>query len=194
MLIGRGVADDLKRIIGELEEAIKHAKQRSGDEANAWRAAQIFLESIEAELEMWLCLSRGEASAAWECFVSAEQYAKQAAGWLEDFEPAHEHARHVAEAERVLFPKLIFFSSSFIVAEEDQFCTLCDCVYGTCGHIAGELYEGEVAGREVRNVRGVREVSMVDRPSSKHCRAFNISGVDPLTGEPAQTKDESAAS
>lgn len=188
--VKREMADDLKRLTGELEEAVKHAKRRKrGDEANAWRAAQVFLKSIEAELQMWLCINRNEPHAAWDHFIIAEHCALQAAGWLEHFEPAHTHSLHLAEVERVIFPKLIFLSSSLILAEEDQFCGLCDSVYGTCGHIAGELYDGDVATREARNVRAVREVSIVDSPSSKHCRVFNIGGVDPLTGEPSQTKE-----
>lgn len=187
--VKRGLADDLKRVISELEAAIKDAQARKNDdEANAWRAAQVFLNSIEAELRMWLCIAERNASAAWDWFVTAELQGKQVAGWLQDFGPARAHVEHLECVERVLFPKLMFLSSSFIVSQADQFCTLCDHVYGTCDHIAGELYSGEIAGRETRNIQAVREVSIVERPSSKRCRVLNIDGIDPLTGEPVQQR------
>jgi hypothetical protein len=53
----------------------------------------------------------------------------------------------------------------------------------TCDHIAGEIYNGEVAINRIHGIEGVREISFVDEPANKHARAFRYGDVDPLTGD-----------
>jgi hypothetical protein len=71
-----------------------------------------------------------------------------------------------------LFPYRMFFSPGFAIHEAK--CSICGArisLRSTCGHEAGELYGGEMAGRLLTNVTAL-EISMVDNPVQKYSVAF----------------------
>jgi hypothetical protein len=52
-------------------------------------------------------------------------------------------------------------------------CSLCGCAFGACDHIEGRVYGGEFARRVVTEAEP-REVSFVETPDDKGCRAYTI--------------------
>lgn len=152
-------------------------------EANRWRHADFLVRSITAEFSMWISVDRKRFDDAWKNFCDAEFHAKWVAGWLPDNDMAQSRVRHLSEVERVVFPKQAFFSSGLIAASET--CMICNSEYGTCGHVVGEIYSGEVAWKRVKPKEFI-EVSLVNDPADKRCRVTNAGGVDTLTGNEVQ--------
>jgi hypothetical protein len=159
----------------------------NGNEATQWRAVQTYVDSLLAELRMWLAIEEHDADAAWNHFCSAEQHAEDAVRYLADFAPATRQFEHIKEVERVVFPQQVaFFSSGLLIVPGGQHCTICGSVYGECNHLAGEIYDGEIAARAVTEIAEILEVSMVQDPADKRCRITSVSGIDPLTGLPSR--------
>jgi hypothetical protein len=61
---------------------------------------------------------------------------------------------------------------------------LCERPYSECDHIAGEPYDGEACRRKIKRIKECVEISIVDEPSAKYRRGFNVGGIDPITGLP----------
>jgi hypothetical protein len=169
--------------LAECKRAVDGSR-RAHDEpaATSWRKIAEFIEAQHYELQMWLFLNDNSMHAAWDSLISGQTSAHWAARWLPEFEPAQHLDSHLAEVERIIFPKQQFLSPSLIIDEASVECSICHSVGHTCEHIAGELYSGEVAANIIHGIEGVREISFVDDPASKHARAFRYGNVDPLTG------------
>lgn len=75
--------------------------------------------------------------------------------------------------EELLYPQPLFFSIGVIVEASE--CSICGAEYGSCDHLAGEAYMGEVCVRMITKLREVREFSVVEEPANKHCRAYTFS-------------------
>jgi hypothetical protein len=156
----------------------------NNDEANHWRRAEVFVRSIMDELEMWLALQNNEIPSAWDAFCSAEGRATRVAAWLPDHSLARQRVRHLAEVERVVFPHQPWFLSSGLIVSKET-CTICNSDYGTCKHLAGEIYNGTLAWRRADQIQEALHLAFVREPSNKRCRITTSSnGNDPLTGEP----------
>jgi hypothetical protein len=84
-----------------------------------------------------------------------------------------------------LFPYKMFFSPAYIAHE--KVCTICEkpiSIRNPCGHVVGEIYNGEQCGRRITSF-DILEISMVDNPVQKYSVAWvskTISGfaVDPF--------------
>ncbi|HTV75331.1 MAG TPA: hypothetical protein VME66_16680 [Candidatus Acidoferrales bacterium] len=171
-------------LVGKIDAAIIDSKERgAGDEANLWRAGQTLLKSVASELRMWILLKESDSDSAWNAYCDAEQYALNARRWLpDDFEPAKDQVGHLALVETIAFPEQpYFFSSGLIVGLE--VCTVCESEYGSCEHLVGELYCGEMCARRCEEIKECLEVSLVKQPADKRCRIKDAGGVDPLTGD-----------
>jgi hypothetical protein len=71
-----------------------------------------------------------------------------------------------------LFPYRAFFSPGFVALEKK--CSICGepiSIHQPCGHIAGEIYRGEMCEREITNVELI-EISIVNNPVQKYSVAF----------------------
>lgn len=180
----RAVLEELQHTLAECKRATSASRAASqGGLATEWRQVAEFVQAQRDELQMWLLVNDGKMHAAWEMLISAQGAAYRAARWLPDFEPAQHLQSHLADVERVLFPKQTFLSPSMIIEESDIECSICKSRGNVCDHIAGEVYDGEVAANIIHRVSGVREVSFVDEPANKRCRALSYGGMDLLTGE-----------
>jgi hypothetical protein len=181
--------------IAELEHTLNECRRaviamraaHHSDRATGWRKAEEFLVALRDEMQMWLHLDERRYHAAWDSLVEAQEAAHRAARWLPDFEPAQRLEEHLAEVERIVFPKQHYFSPSMIVDESSVECSICHTRGGECDHIAGDIYDGEAAHRIIHNIVAAREVSMVESPASKRARAISFSGMDPLTGEASES-------
>ena len=178
----------LTEISHSLSECVRvvNAARSAGHDDNAtqWRKIQEFLSAQQEEIKMWIFLAQKNFHAAWEALVRAQGAAHWAARWLPNFDPAQQLEEQLALIERVVFPKQQFFSPSMIIAEDDIECTVCHSRGSQCDHIAGEIYAGEVACRIIHNLKGLREISLVDNPANKYARAISYKDMDLLTGEP----------
>ncbi|HVR48056.1 MAG TPA: hypothetical protein VMT95_15605 [Candidatus Binatia bacterium] len=175
---------DIDYTLAQCKRAVEGSRKAHDESATTrWRKIAEFLEAQHYELRMWLFLNRNEMHAAWESLISGQTSAHWAARWLPEFEPAEHLNSHLADVERVIFPKQQFLSPSLIIDEGTVECSICHSVGHVCDHIAGEIYNGEVAANIIHGIEGVREVSFVDEPANKHARAFRYGNIDPLTGE-----------
>jgi SEC-C motif-containing protein len=71
-----------------------------------------------------------------------------------------------------LYPYRLFSSPAFLTI--DKRCSVCGrqiSVRNPCGHIVGEIYDGEMCCREVHDTR-LLEVSLVENPVNKYAVAF----------------------
>jgi hypothetical protein len=174
----------IEHTLSECERAVAATKKAGkGRLASEWRKVTEFVRAQSHEVRMWLFLNDGEMHSAWEELMEAQGASHWAARWLPDFEPAQHLEGRLEEIERVIFPKQHYFSPSLIIDQSDVECTICHDRGGACEHIAGDIYDGEVAGNVIHNITGVREISIVDDPANKRARALYYEGIDLLTGE-----------
>lgn len=177
------LSNELRHLIKEVEDAIAEAaRARDEEEANGLRSAEILIRSVISELAMWLDLARDRGDAAWNHFCDAESRAFSCTRWLSSRNLGEQRLKHLEVVEGIAFPpQPFFFSVGFIAAR--RLCTVCNSDYGTCEHMAGDLYFGQIAGRRVTDVTRILELSFVNDPRNKRCRIMNVGGIDPLTGE-----------
>jgi hypothetical protein len=73
--------------------------------------------------------------------------------------------------EKLLFPQMMFSSVGGIVKKSE--CSICGTDYDECDHIKGNYYMGEMCCRIISEME-LEEVSMVENPANKGCRALTI--------------------
>lgn len=178
-----GMLTTYERLSSEVEAAIAHARSRhAGTTASEWRAGKTLLESVVSELRMWLMLKDDEGASAWNLFCDAEQYALNARSWLPpDFGPAKDQVEHLRLVERVAFPYQAHFTSLGAIVGREV-CTICESEYGTCDHLAGELYDGYMCASRCEEIKEVLHLAIVLNPRDKRSRIMDAGGFDPLTG------------
>jgi hypothetical protein len=180
----------IEHTLRECERAVAGTRaENKGAHATEWRKITEFVRAQAHELRMWLLLNNNEMHAAWGELIRAQGAARSAARWLPDFEPATDLDIHLSKVERVIFPKQLFFSPAMIINQDAVECTICHERGGNCDHIAGNIYDGEVAGNAIHEIEGVREISLVDNPANKDARALYYAGLDLLTGEECSKQD-----
>lgn len=176
-------------LVGQVERAEQarsgFREQGRGLEANHSLALKCLFSAIAAEIDMVLRFKEAQPHAAWESLVEAQEEAAAAGRFWEALEEAVVRYReHLDQVEAVMFPKQVFFSPAFLFDESDVECMLCGRVYSECEHIAGEAYDGEVCRKKINRIKACSEISIVDEPSAKYRRGFNVFGTDPITGLP----------
>lgn len=78
------------------------------------------------------------------------------------------------ERFQALYPYRLFSSPGMLVIEKR--CSICNAVItlrSDCGHLPGEIYDGEMCGREITDAQ-LLEVSLVTRPFKKSAVMFII--------------------
>lgn len=181
--------DTLNFLVGQIDRAeqarLGLRAEGRGPEANHSLALKSLFSAIAAELEMVLSFKEAQPHAAWESLVEAQEEAAAAGRFWEALEETLvQYREHLDQVEAVMFPKQLFFSPTFLFDEPDVECMLCGQQYSECTHIAGEAYDGEVCRRKIKRIKECTEISIVDEPSAKYRRGFNIGGTDPITGLP----------
>ena len=182
-------------LTGQIERAeqarLGFRSQGRGSEANQSLALKSLFSSIAAELDMILSFKESRPHRAWDSLIEAQEEAAAAGcfwGALE--EVMAQYREHLDQVEAVMFPKQLFFSPAFVFDESDVECSLCERPYTECDHIAGEAYDGEVCRRKINRIKECPEISIVDEPSAKYRRGFNVGGNDPITGLPYESSSQ----
>lgn len=165
------------------KEILAEAGSGNDDVANRWRYVEFLVSSVVAELAMWISISKERVVDAWNEFVAAEGLARLAARWLSEETLVTDRVVHLIDVERVAFPHIELFTSVGVVVS-DETCSICNSPYGTCCHLAGEVYAGTFARRIANKIVAPDHVAIVKEPRDKACRFMNVGGLDPLTGEP----------
>jgi hypothetical protein len=151
------------------EEAIKN---RIEDWANLLLFNEYITEAFLEFAQMWVQIKNDEMDRAWDSLINAQMAARHALLVRNDPELQQLNERlHLIES--VIFPPQMFVSPGFTILEAK--CSICGGEYGECGHMKGRVYMGQLCARIIKKWN-LSEVSLVDNPSDKHCRALSFGG------------------
>lgn len=160
------------------------------DAANGLLAVELMCRALIMELKMWVQLKERSYGSAWSSLVEAQGNSRRAmqagtfAGHLEDY------YTRLQLLEELLFPPQMFVSPGLVVTRAT--CSICGEDYNECEHVANRCYCGEMCFRVIEEA-SIGEVSLVQHPANKNCRAlgFPDGGVlrdvmtwMPLSGDP----------
>lgn len=151
---------------GDLME--KAVAKNDENSANALLSMKFMLNAAFNELGMWIALKDGEAEGAWNALIVAQGSVRCALRSHAIGKCIEGQANHLLRLEDVLFPPQVFVSSGHVV--ESYECTICDKEYGTCGHVVGRPYMGEMCCRRRKGIKSVDHVAFVEDPLDKRCR------------------------
>jgi hypothetical protein len=174
-------ADSLRRL---RERCIALKKEGASKEleqlANDLLYWDLVLEAVEDEFRMWIALKEDKTADAWDHLVEAQCNIEQAMRLKNTELNLDSYLKKLLLEENLLFPSQLFASVGFVVKEAT--CSICGSVYGTCDHIKGRVYMGEVCSRIISKAQ-LKEVSLVADPANKHCRILSV------TDETGQSRD-----
>ena len=171
------VAADTFADLLDLARTLKGEVIEEGDEDAAARLlmAECFSQGMERRARLWIAVREGEMSEAWSNLVGAQ-------GAMEAAIRAHPYGIQFAQIlgelealERIVFPPQTFFSTGMLIKESH--CSICQKPFGSCEHIKGRVYDGQFAARVITEL-DLLEVSVVDTPDDKRCRAFIVKDAD----------------
>jgi len=170
----------------------KYIKQNLENEANLIYCIENSLLAIEYELQMLINIKEGKMSDAWENLINAQTiYGVVVRNCSFEIIAANEYIERLEGYEKLLFPKMHFASIGGIIKKSH--CSICNENYNKCVHVKGKVYNGELCVRVVSELE-LEEISYVDTPASKHCRAISTEyegkTVDILTLKEAKTLDK----
>jgi hypothetical protein len=201
--IGKEVQEDVRsavKLLAARISSLKLAAIERDDEgaANLLLALVFLVRALHGELTMWIALKEDRADFAWDRLVDAQGLVQAALRAHHRLEPALSHYLQKLDIlQKLLFPPQIFFSIGAVI--ESIQCSICGEEYGTCRHVIGLPYMGQMCCEVLNDVRDLKECSIVEAPHDKCCRALSRedAGVktDMLTGRilPCDPADEGNA-
>ncbi len=176
----------LDRLNERIERYRKTAIVRKDEPAAnlAW-VLEAFTDGIRSFLLMWVHLKDNKFQSAWNALITAEDCI--ATGLRHRFtDGLFELNRRLHGLESALFPPCRFTSPSITFERSD--CSICQREYGECGHLAGNLYMGEMCRQVVRDIIDADHIAIVDSPADKRQRIPQL----PDGPEPPRTAKERA--
>jgi hypothetical protein len=161
-----------EKVAGWKRSAISNLDE---NHANIFLGCECVIETLCAELTMWLLLKDGKADDAWTRLIAAQSAARDAIRAHRGFSHLEVRAARLVNIERVVFPDQVFLSMGLIVRCQE--CSICGSEYEECDHIVGQPYLGEFCRCILRDVRP-DHVAIVEEPANKQCRIthFNAEG------------------
>lgn len=153
---------------------LKIKAKETGDEDAAARIllGECLIEGLMAGCRLWIAFREGEMDLAWEWMVRAQSAFEAAIrAHPGGAEQARDRLADMEALEVLLFPRQAFLSTGMVIRHSE--CSLCGAAFGSCDHIEGRVYGGEFARRIVTEAEP-REVSIVETPDDKGCRAYTI--------------------
>jgi hypothetical protein len=193
-LTGRRRLQQLCRTLRRRAGELKAEARADGDEDAAARLlmGECFVQGLGDRTRLWIAVREGRMNEAWAALVHA-QVAFEASIRAH---PAGEQFQgllsEVEALEGIVFPPQTFVSAGMLIRESR--CSICERPFGTCEHIQGRVYGGEFAGRIVSEAEPY-EISFVDIPDDKMCRAFRAEDSEgvmrcTLTGDPIDEPEQ----
>lgn len=165
---------DLNNLIKFIEKAKKkYIKKIDEKKSNELLAYQLLSKGLYFEISMIIDIKKDNIAAAWDNLVNA-QSCVQSSIRIGIPNEAHiiNYLNRLLVIEKILFPPQLFASSGFIVSKSR--CSLCDKNYNDCDHIKGMAYMGEMCVEIIEKIHEVKDISFVEDPFDKRCRAHSI--------------------
>lgn len=133
---------------------------------------ELYFESVLFQINMILELKNDKPSKAWEYLVKSQASAEAALriGFRNE-EILIKHSQKLFMDEKTYFPPQQFVSAGFTT--HSSICSICQDDYELCHHMRGMAYMGEMCSEVIKQVELV-EVSLVERPADKMCRATTV--------------------
>jgi hypothetical protein len=147
------------------------------DAANALLSFEEAAKAFMNELDMWIYVKEEDYAKAWDCLVNAQAAAVDAMRAHRIADHLDGHVARLSALEKFLFPNHGFFSIGAIVTQSE--CSVCGQEYGTCDHLIGKPYMGELCYERVSEYE-LEELSIVTNPGNKHCRIVSFTDGDGL--------------
>jgi hypothetical protein len=154
------------------------------DSANAALSLEAMMRALANELGMWIALKEDKPGLAWDELISAQNTAGMAMRAHHIADNLGGYVERLHAMEKLLFPPQVFFSPGMVIDRSE--CSICGKEYSECDHIKGKAYMGKMCTRIIKEVKELREISVVYEPIDKRCRIHKIidEGVarEPLSG------------
>ena len=144
------------------------------ESANAMLSLESLINAMINELEMWIALKEDNPNKAFDSLINAQSAVRtsaQAHCIAIDLN-AEGYTNKLHLLEKLLFPLQIFFSPG--LALEKVECSICGKEYGECDHVAGKAYMGRMCYKIIREVKEIKEISIVEEPANKHRRVLQF--------------------
>ncbi len=159
--------------LGNDAQALKSRAITEGKEAeaNELLCYQELLYAVCEELKMWIHLADDEPDLAWHGVVAAETHYRVAlkAHDVATLLRASKNMERIVLLQQWLFPPQIFLSAGSKGGL--SICSICNSEYGTCDHLVGLPYMGELCYVIVEDAH-LTEVSIVVEPALKTARVL----------------------
>lgn len=172
----QGAIESLK----ELQSKVLNIKSKAIDEndenlANLLLGYECIVDTLIAELEMWVLLKQDAPDLAWDKLVAAQMSSIAAVRAHAGFNHLVQHYQRLEAIEQFVFPSQVFLSSGVIVKHQE--CSICGGEYEDCEHLKGKPYMGKFCFITAKNVE-FDHVAVVDNPADKCCRIteFHVEG------------------
>ena len=147
--------------------------------ANTLLSLENLLTAYINELQMYVFLKEDNMSRAWAAFVDA-QSALRSAFQADDIilkYGGESYLNKLELIEKVFFPHMTF--NSIETKIQSSKCSICGSEYGTCDHVIGRPYMGQICNRIVTKMEYVGLAILIEKcPASKHCRITQMSDDD----------------
>lgn len=153
------------------------------NEANLMYCIENSTKVIQLELKMLISIKEDKMDNAWFDLVTAQNiFGTVLYNYPFDIEPLKGYFERLENYEKLLFPQMQLHSVGGIIKESE--CSICKSEYGSCEHLKGKLYSGELCCRIIKEM-DIEEGSYVENPANKLCRtiSYKINGknIDYLT-------------
>lgn len=167
--------NSLATYAGSIKE--KAIKAKDEDSANALLSLEETVAAFISELQMWITLKdytldEDAADRAWNSLMDAQQHTRRAMQAHRIAEGLSAVSSRLLLLEKALFPSQVFVSAGMII--EEAKCSICHEKFGTCDHLKGLPYMGELCARIITKVEFL-EASYVSKPADKKCRILQAS-------------------
>lgn len=163
----------LTQSLKQINEVKEHfISQQQESISNTLFTYELYFESVLFQINMVLELKNNEPSKAWEYLVKSQVSAQAALriGFRNE-EILMQHSQKLLMDEKTYFPPQLFVSAGFMI--HGSKCSICQDEYELCNHIRGMAYMGEMCS-EILNHAELVEVSVVENPADKMCRATTV--------------------
>ncbi|MGD1891079.1 MAG: hypothetical protein ACFB15_10860 [Cyclobacteriaceae bacterium] len=164
----------LRNYLNELEKVKSESIKRGNEkDANLILCLQFSVKAIEKELLMLINLKEDKMDEAWDCLVESQNLIQNV---IKNHPLGGEYllgyASRLKGYEKLLFPKMMFSSAGTIIKNSE--CSICNGEYSECDHIKGTFYMGKMCQRIIKEIDELEEISTVENPDDKRCRAKAI--------------------
>ncbi len=141
------------------------------DAANALLSFEEVAEAFINELNMWIALKEEKYAEAWDFLVETQMAAASVMQAHHIADHLEGYITRLSAVEEIIFPNHGFLSIGGIVRKAE--CSICGQEYGTCDHLVGKPYMGELCCRNIIEYE-LEEASLVTHPANKHCRVLRF--------------------